>query len=287
MRRRDVRFVSGTIATGLVVAALGFAWVVSRRPTTAREGQPESGAQAFATHCAACHDLDDLVGGGVADVVGRDDEAQRAQGVGGLLGPTRARRAVLHEHDGVVRGDDVGVGAPEDVEDRLGARRVEAEDVGAADDGIDARHRVRLQVRRVERAEAVAELEQRRRGQVAVDGDGAGADVDEVGEHADVGGAIDLHWRFVGDGARLEFSVADNGAGMAAELVAKIGEPFLADGSATALRGERGTGLGFHICKKLVDLLGGTLSVDSTPGEGTTVSVQWPLQSLSPELQPR
>ncbi|HMA13418.1 MAG TPA: ATP-binding protein, partial [Kiloniellaceae bacterium] len=89
------------------------------------------------------------------------------------------------------------------------------------------------------------------------------------------------------EGERLEFSVADNGAGMAAELVAKIGEPFLADGSATALRGERGTGLGFHICKKLVELLGGTLSVDSTPGEGTTVSVQWPLQGLSPELRPQ
>ena len=73
---------------------------------------------------------------------------------------------------------------------------------------------------------------------------------------------------------------------MPAELVAKIGEPFLADGSATALRGERGTGLGFYICTKLIELLGGTLSVDSTPGKGTTVALRWPLQSLAPELQP-
>ncbi len=105
-------------------------------------------------------------------------------------------------------------------------------------------------------------------------------------KHTDSGGAIDLRWRLLEDGmedGRLEFSVADNGVGMPAELVAKIGEPFLADGSATALRGERGTGLGFYICTKLVDLLGGTLSVDSTPGKGTTVSVQWPLQSLVPE----
>ena len=109
-------------------------------------------------------------------------------------------------------------------------------------------------------------------------------------KHTDSGGAIDLRWRLLEDGmadgmedGRLEFSVADNGVGMPAELVAKIGEPFLADGSATALRGERGTGLGFYICTKLVDLLGGTLSVDSTPGKGTTVSVQWPLQSLLPE----
>jgi two-component system cell cycle sensor histidine kinase PleC len=104
-------------------------------------------------------------------------------------------------------------------------------------------------------------------------------------KHTNSGGAIDLRWH-LWDGKRLEFSVADNGVGMPAELVAKIGEPFLADGSATALRGERGTGLGFYICKKLVDLLGGTLSVDSTPGEGTTVSVQWPVQNLVPELRP-
>ena len=116
-------------------------------------------------------------------------------------------------------------------------------------------------------------------------------------KHTNNGGAIDLRWRLAqgeaggeaGDGAdgeRLEFSVADNGVGMPAELVAKIGEPFLADGSATALRGERGTGLGFYICTKLVQLLGGSLTVDSTPGEGTTVTVQWPLQSLVPDRRP-
>jgi two-component system cell cycle sensor histidine kinase PleC len=104
-------------------------------------------------------------------------------------------------------------------------------------------------------------------------------------KHTNNGGSIDLRW-CLPDGKRLEFSVADNGVGMPAELVAKIGEPFLADGSATALRGERGTGLGFYICTKLVELLGGILSVDSTPGEGTTVSVQWPLQNLVPELRP-
>ncbi|WP_340119402.1 ATP-binding protein [Pelagibius sp. 7325] len=108
-------------------------------------------------------------------------------------------------------------------------------------------------------------------------------------KHTDTGGAIDLRWRLTKDrtdGGRLEFSVTDDGAGMPAELVAKIGEPFIADGSATALRGERGTGLGFYICTKLVKLLGGTLSVDSTPGEGTTVAVQWPLQSLDPAPRP-
>ncbi|WP_193369511.1 PAS domain-containing sensor histidine kinase [Pelagibius marinus] len=101
-------------------------------------------------------------------------------------------------------------------------------------------------------------------------------------KHTDDGGSIDLRWG-LSEGKYVQFSVTDNGVGMPAELVAKIGEPFLSDGSATALRGERGTGLGFYICTKLVDLLGGVLSVDSTPGEGTSVSVQWPLESLAPE----
>jgi two-component system cell cycle sensor histidine kinase PleC len=100
-------------------------------------------------------------------------------------------------------------------------------------------------------------------------------------KHTDDGGTIELRWCLTAN-ARLELSVIDNGTGMAADLVAKIGEPFLADGSATALRGERGTGLGFYICKKLCDLLGGTLAVDSTPGAGTTVTLQWPLQDLDP-----
>lgn len=103
-------------------------------------------------------------------------------------------------------------------------------------------------------------------------------------KHTNSGGSIDLRWRLSEDG-QLVFSVADNGVGMPAELVAKIGEPFLSGGSATELRGERGTGLGFYICTKLTELLGGTLSVDSTPGEGTTVSVQWPLQTLAPEFR--
>ncbi|GAB4391279.1 MAG: hypothetical protein Tsb0032_02470 [Kiloniellaceae bacterium] len=105
-------------------------------------------------------------------------------------------------------------------------------------------------------------------------------------KHTDQGGSVALRWQVLDSGtedARLRFSVADTGIGMPAELVAKIGEPFLADGSPTALRGERGTGLGIYICKKLVDLMGGTLSIESTPGEGTTASVDWPLHSLHPE----
>jgi len=101
-------------------------------------------------------------------------------------------------------------------------------------------------------------------------------------KHTEPGGAVELRWR-VTEGGALEFAVVDNGVGMPAELIAKIGEPFLADGSATALRGERGTGLGFYICTKLVALLGATLAVDSTPGEGTTVTVRWPLPTLAPE----
>jgi two-component system cell cycle sensor histidine kinase PleC len=103
-------------------------------------------------------------------------------------------------------------------------------------------------------------------------------------KHTNEGGSIELRWRLE-EGEQLELSVIDNGVGMTPELIAQIGEPFLSDGSATALRGERGTGLGFYICTKLADLVGGTLAVDSTPGEGTTVSLLWPLYNLDPQVQ--
>ncbi|MBU0962067.1 MAG: HAMP domain-containing protein, partial [Proteobacteria bacterium] len=72
------------------------------------------------------------------------------------------------------------------------------------------------------------------------------------------------------DTVRLLFSVKDSGVGIGQDQYDSLFEPFTqADGSTTREYG--GTGLGLSICRRLVNLHGGEIWVDSTPGEGTTV----------------
>ena len=77
-------------------------------------------------------------------------------------------------------------------------------------------------------------------------------------------------------GRHLCVSVADQGIGMSADAVARIGEPFFQVQDGLARRYE-GTGLGLSIVKGLVELHEGTLTAVSIPGEGTTMTVLLPI----------
>lgn len=69
--------------------------------------------------------------------------------------------------------------------------------------------------------------------------------------------------------------VTDTGCGMTPTEVALALEPFRQINSHLARAGE-GTGLGLPVAKSLVELHGGSLSIDSEPGQGTTVSIRLP-----------
>ena len=86
------------------------------------------------------------------------------------------------------------------------------------------------------------------------------------------------------DRALLHFEVRDSGVGMAPAVVERLFQPFVqADASTTRHFG--GTGLGLSIVKRLCELMGGSVSVVSRPGVGTSFSVILPCEPLSTILE--
>ena len=78
--------------------------------------------------------------------------------------------------------------------------------------------------------------------------------------------------------AHLRFTVADNGCGMSREFLETIFDPFVRENTEHN-REIQGTGLGMAITKSTVDLMGGTISVESTPGCGSVFTVELELQT--------
>lgn len=75
-------------------------------------------------------------------------------------------------------------------------------------------------------------------------------------------------------------SVSDNGCGISKDLKHKIFEPFYTNKGSS-----KGLGLGLPICQKIVKSHGGTIDVDSSVSEGTTVSVILPVYNTRPGVQ--
>ena len=86
-------------------------------------------------------------------------------------------------------------------------------------------------------------------------------------------------------GALFTCTVKDTGAGMSPEVKDRLFEPFF-QGEETARSIYPGSGLGMPIVGALVSLMGGSISVESAPGEGTTVTLRIPLDVEEGGLAP-
>lgn len=91
------------------------------------------------------------------------------------------------------------------------------------------------------------------------------------------GGKIVMRARESADRSSIEVSIIDNGGGVPPQDLPRIFERFYRSADSRSTN-PAGTGLGLAIVRSVMDLHGGTVSIESSPGCGTTVLLRFPLQ---------
>ena len=92
------------------------------------------------------------------------------------------------------------------------------------------------------------------------------------------GGAVTIRIALAESGEPI-LEVCDRGIGIPSELLSHVGQPFIQGDGALNRRFE-GTGLGLALSKAFAELHGGSLTIDSTVGQGTTVTLRLPADSI-------
>jgi signal transduction histidine kinase len=98
------------------------------------------------------------------------------------------------------------------------------------------------------------------------------------------GGAVAIDWQGEPDGG-CRLVVSDTGIGIAPDDLSRVLEPF-AQADSDLNRRYEGTGLGLPLTRRLVELHGGALKLESAIGNGTTVTVMLPVERLRPNGMP-
>jgi signal transduction histidine kinase len=100
--------------------------------------------------------------------------------------------------------------------------------------------------------------------------------LDNAIKYTPSGGTVTAGWGI--DGDRAELWVRDSGIGIAKEDSERVFDRFYRVDKARS-RTEGGAGLGLSICRWIAEAHGGSISVRSEPGQGTTFTVRLPLNS--------
>ena len=91
-------------------------------------------------------------------------------------------------------------------------------------------------------------------------------------------GSVDIRIELAASTAttvNLRFSVSDTGPGIAPEILPQLTGLFV-QGDGSSIRKHDGVGIGLPIARKLIELLGGQLEIESEPGKGSTFSFTLP-----------
>ena len=88
-------------------------------------------------------------------------------------------------------------------------------------------------------------------------------------------GGISINAQLLRDAGLLRVEIADTGVGIDPDEIARLFEPFYRSPQTAGMA--EGSGLGLAVVRSLVDLMGGTIRVDSRVGQGTSVTVEVPI----------
>lgn len=88
-------------------------------------------------------------------------------------------------------------------------------------------------------------------------------------------GLIRINCRYDAKASECHIDVLDNGCGIEASMMRHLFDLF------HSTKGNRGTGLGLAVAKKIVEEHGGTITASSKPGEGTTMSIRLPVYKVA------